>query len=73
MAVFTTWNDLYQQMLNAIASGRLDVAELRKDGTNIRFNTMEDIVARLDYVRTMAGLESGAVKSRVIAKGKALF
>lgn len=73
MATFSTWSDLYSSMLDVMASGEFNVAELRKDGTHVVYRSFKDVVDNLGYVRTMAGYESGACARRTIAKGNVKF
>jgi hypothetical protein len=74
MAVFTSWSDLYQAMLDQAAefvAGRMSVAEytLETGGQQktIKYRTWKEFQTGLQYVKNLADLESGAAVGRTYA------
>jgi len=49
--VFTTWSDLYDQMLDDLASGDFTQKEFRIGPRNFQFRDLEDMQNHLDFVK----------------------
>lgn len=49
--VFTTWSDLYDQMLDQLASQNFTQSEFRVGDRTFKFRSTDDIVKQLNYVK----------------------
>jgi len=71
--IFTTWQDLYDLMLDSLAAGEVLAKEVRKGDTWLIFRSLEDIQKWLDFVKRQVDREkaisgaSGAVVARTLA------
>lgn len=50
--VFTTWSDLYEQMLDQLASQNFTQQQFRVGDRNFEFKKTEDIIKELQFVKT---------------------
>lgn len=67
MAGFTTWTALLGSMLDDLASGNVTVTEATINGKTIKYSTLNEVRRYVEFVRTMASFESGAVSARTYA------
>ncbi len=65
---FTTWQDLYEQMLADLASRNWRVASYQIEGRQVQYSSFEEFRKALDYVKQRADLEAGRVTGRTYAK-----
>lgn len=66
---FTSWQALYQAMLNALAENANSVIEFRKDNLYLKYSSKKEIFENLDYVKTQADRESGRYVNRIKVRG----
>lgn len=67
-SVFTTWADLYDSLLDELASGNISVSEVSIGGKTLSYSNKEDLLNLLEYVRRMMDREAGSWSPRVYAK-----
>lgn len=76
-AQFTSWQDLYIAMLNALAefviTGRFQVITYGIAGRNMTYRSLEEFKEGLQWVKFMAEQEQGKAVGRTYAKPKGRF
>jgi hypothetical protein len=65
---FTSWADLHAAMLNKLASHDFTKASATIAGNVITWTTVSEFLQIFEYVKTQAGIESGAVSLWVYAR-----
>lgn len=66
---FTTWSDLYRQMLDDLASGHWrKVSAYSVAGRSVNYRGFAEFKAMLDMVKAEADAETGAYAGRTLAK-----
>lgn len=69
---FTSWQDLYASMLNAmadfIATGRFQTISYGIAGRNMQYRSMEEFQKGLEWIKAMADIERGRAVGRTYAK-----
>lgn len=65
---FTTWADLYQSMPNKLASRDFSKSSATIAGNVINWTTVSEFLQILEYVKTQAAMENGAVSLRVYVR-----
>jgi len=69
MSVFTTWTDLYNEMLDKITSGNTTVGSVTSaSGKTITYKSNKEFLEMLEFVKQMANQETGASVTRTFAK-----
>lgn len=66
-STFTTWADLYGQMLNQLVSGDTTKGEVRTRDTTVTFRSHDDFLRLLNYVERKKDEESGSTMPRTYA------
>jgi len=68
---FTTWNTLYAKMLDDLANNNATNGSYSgPGGRRIEFRSHDEWLKQFQFVKTMAGEESGTVVRRTYAKPK---
>lgn len=65
---FTTWQALYEAMLNQLASGNATVGSVTSGGKTITYKSTDDFLKQLAFVKARAEAETGTFVPRTYAK-----
>lgn len=64
---FTTWTALLAQLLDNLASANFTAASYSIAGRSVQYRTLDELRNTIEWVRTMAALESGTAAPRTYA------
>jgi len=69
MAIFESWSNLHQDMLDALASGNWRESQFSYGGRNsasrdVQFRSLDEFMKALDYVKNQAAIETGQFRGR---------